>query len=174
MTQVRPFLKYYILILVSFLILVCDQTTKAWIVSRLRLGESTVLIPHYFSFTYVRNTGAAFGFLAHANPAFRVPFFITVPLLALLAIGFVFKKIPVGDLKLSTSLSLIVGGALGNLIDRVKFGFVVDFMDFYWRDGAHFPAFNVADSAICVGVGLLMLDLLLHSQEGEARASTTV
>jgi signal peptidase II len=88
-----------------------------------------------------------------------------VPLIALGAIGFIFRKLPAADLKLSTALSLVIGGAVGNLIDRVRFGYVVDFLDFHWKHSYHFPAFNVADSAICVGVGLLMIDLLAAERE---------
>jgi signal peptidase II len=90
------------------------------------------------------------------------------------AIGFIFRKIPDRDIKLSTSLSLVIGGAIGNLIDRVNLNYVVDFLDFHWKYMYHFPAFNVADMAICVGVGVLMLDLLTqpnHTENTNAPAS---
>ena len=152
--------KYWILFLVSPLILILDQLTKWWVVERFRYGESLSIIPGFFNFTYIRNTGAAFGILAQANPTFRVPFFVIVPLVALISIGLIFRRLPSADLKLSTALSLVIGGAVGNLIDRVTLNYVVDFLDFHWRYDYHFPAFNIADSAICVGVAVLMWDLM--------------
>ena len=152
--------KYFFLSLLTGSVIALDQVTKYFINKNFRLGESIPLVQNFFSLTYVRNTGAAFGLLANADTAFRVPFFVLVPIIALGAIAFIFKKIPSGDVRLSCALSLVVGGAIGNLIDRVYFGFVIDFLDFHWKYRYHFPAFNVADSAICVGVGILMLDLL--------------
>lgn len=168
--------KYLILILVTAAVIIFDQISKSLIVQKFRLGDSSPVISDFFSLTYIRNTGAAFGILAHADPIFRVPFFIIVPMVALFAIAYIFRKIPDQDVKLSVALSLVIGGAIGNLIDRVVLGFVVDFLDFFWK-GYHFPAFNVADSAICVGVGFLMLDLLandpsLGKKETSANASS--
>ena len=154
--------KYVIFGTVTSFILVCDQITKTMVLGRFSLGESVPVISDFFNLTYVRNTGAAFGLLAHANPTFRVPFFIIVPLIALVSIGYVFKKIADKDFKLSLALSLVIGGAVGNLIDRLYLGYVVDFLDFHWKWTYHFPAFNIADTAICIGVGILMLDLLLN------------
>lgn len=156
--------KYVILTVLTTFIIVLDQLTKYMVVDRFRYGESVPMIPGFFSLTYIRNTGAAFGLLAHSNPAFRIPFFVIVPLVALVAIAFIFRKIPDRDLKLSSALSLVIGGAIGNLIDRVMLSYVVDFLDFHWRYEYHFPAFNVADMAICVGVGILMLDLLTQKE----------
>ncbi len=154
--------KYVILAVLTVFIILLDQLTKYVVVDKFRYGESVPVIPGLFSLTYIRNTGAAFGLLAHANPAFRIPFFVIVPIVALVAIAFIFRKIPDRDLKLSSALSLVIGGAIGNLIDRVTLSYVVDFLDFHWRYEYHFPAFNVADMAICVGVGILMLDLMVQ------------
>ncbi len=165
--------KYWILAALPSLVLVLDQLTKQLIVNRFHLGESIPVMTGYFSLTYVRNTGAAFGFLATANPAFRIPFFMLVPTLALAVIIQLFRKLPDSDLRTAVALASVMGGAIGNLIDRVRFGYVVDFLDFHWRYQVHFPAFNVADSAICVGVGLLMLDLFKKEGAG-ADVSTTV
>ena len=164
--------KYAILSVLTTLIIVLDQVTKYIVVDRFRYGESIPVIPGFFSLTYIRNTGAAFGLLAHANPAFRVPFFVIVPVVALIAIGFIFRKIPDRDIKLSSALSLVIGGAVGNLIDRVMLNYVVDFLDFHWKYQYHFPAFNVADMAICVGVGILMLDLLTQEDNHNEERST--
>lgn len=154
--------KYLIMVLLTAFVIAFDQWTKFLVIERFRPGETISLISNFFSLTYVKNTGAAFGILAHADPAFRVPFFVIVPLVALAAIGMIFRKLPDKDIKLATALSMVIGGAIGNLIDRIRLGFVVDFLDFHWRYIYHFPAFNVADSAICVGVGILMLDLAMR------------
>jgi signal peptidase II len=163
--------KYLILGLVTPLVILIDQYTKYLIVQKFRLGETVPVISGFFNLTYIRNTGAAFGLLAQAEPAFRVPFFVIVPIVALFAIAYIFKKIPASDLKLSTALSLVIGGAIGNLFDRLQLGYVVDFLDFHWNYAYHFPAFNVADSAICVGVGILMLDLLTQKEVSDASAA---
>jgi len=160
--------------LVVFLV-VLDQVTKHLVHTRFRLGETVPILTGFFNLTYIRNTGAAFGILAQADPVFRVPFFIAVPLAALGAILYVFRRLPPEDWRLSSALALVVSGALGNLVDRIRFGFVVDFLDFHWGYAAHFPAFNVADMAICVGVGALMLDFIIHpSEEGTANVSPPV
>lgn len=151
--------KYLILFLISFSVILLDQVTKYLITESFRLGDTLPIIPDFFNLSYVQNKGAAFGILATADPAFRVPFFMVVPILALISIGFLFKKIAKEDLRLAIALSLVIGGAIGNLIDRLLWGYVIDFLDFHWRWGYHFPAFNVADSAICVGVALVILDL---------------
>ncbi len=168
--------KYLILLILTAAIILFDQWSKSQILSQFRLLETRPIIGKVFSFTYIRNSGAAFGILAHSSPRFRVPFFVTVPIFALLAIGFVFKRISEKDYKLSIALSLVIGGAVGNLLDRLRWGYVVDFLDLHWGYSYHFPAFNVADSAICVGVGILMIDLLTRDSAEEVRqdASTTV
>ena len=165
--------KYWLLAVIPAAVILLDQWTKGIIVDRFRLGESIPVLSSFFNITYVRNTGAAFGFMAGADSSFRIPFFLIVPALALAVIGYLFKKLDPGDIKGATAFSLVVGGAIGNLIDRLKYGYVVDFLDFHWKYQAHFPAFNVADSAICVGVGLLMLDISKRESEPKS-VSTTV
>lgn len=151
--------KYQILSWVMPLVVVLDQLTKWEVVKNFSLGQTRSIIPGIFDLTYVRNTGAAFGILAHADARWRVPFFVLVPLVALLAIFHVFRRIGEKDLKLAYALALVMGGAIGNLIDRAWLNYVVDFLLFHWKYEWQFPAFNIADSAICVGVGILMLDL---------------
>ena len=160
--------KYLILMVLTVMIIALDQFTKLLILRRFQLGESIPLVSGFLSFTYVRNTGAAFGILATANPAFRVPFFVAVPIFALVAIAYIFRKIPDEDSKLSAALSLVIGGAIGNLLDRLNWGYVVDFIDFHWKQHYHFPAFNVADSAICIGVAILMIDLVGQDRAEES------
>lgn len=161
-------LKYKILGVIMPLTLILDQLTKYIVLAKFSLHEVLPIIPGFFDFTYVRNTGAAFGILAQADPRFRIPFFFIVPVVALVAIFLVFRKIGDRDKKMAVALALVIGGALGNLIDRVVFGYVIDFLLFHWKYEYQFPAFNIADSAICVGVGILMLDLVV-SPDPEAK-----
>lgn len=157
--------KYLILIVLMFFNISLDQVTKNAVVQRFQLHESLPVILGFFNLTYVQNKGAAFGFLSQADPAFRVPFFIIVPVLALFAIFYIFQKIPNHHWGTAVALSMIISGAIGNLVDRMMLGYVVDFLDFHWDDRYHFPAFNVADSVICIGVGIIIIDLILHDEE---------
>jgi signal peptidase II len=150
-----PF-RFRLLLLVSLVVLALDQATKFFIDSRFALYESVTVFENYFHITYVRNKGAAFGILA--DNAFRVPFFITVASIAVIGILWYLRKIGEGQKLHVLALSLIFSGAVGNLIDRIRLGEVIDFLDVHWHQ-YHWPAFNVADSAICVGVGLLLLDM---------------
>lgn len=156
--------KYLILLSMIGLLISADQFTKTLVLSRFQLGESIPVIPDYFNLTLVHNPGAAFGFLASLDANYREPFFFAVPILTLIAIMFVFYQLKENQLLNVYSLSMIVGGALGNLIDRARLGYVVDFLDFHWHHKEHFPAFNVADSAITVGVGLLLWAMLTENK----------
>lgn len=158
--------RFVLLSIVTAVILVLDQATKLYIDATFKLHESVPVIRGLFHLTYVRNKGAAFGILA--DSAIRIPFFITVSLLALLAILWYIKKLA-PDQKLTVfALSLVFAGALGNLVDRIRFGEVIDFLDVFWGRH-HWPAFNVADSAITVGVGLLILDMWLYERKKKHR-----
>jgi len=148
--------RYRLLLIVSAVILVLDQASKLYIDHRFALYESVTVIENFFHITYVRNKGAAFGILA--DSALRVPFFITVATLAALGILWYLRQLRADQRLLQFALSLVFAGAVGNLIDRVRLGEVIDFLDVHWYQ-YHWPAFNVADSAITVGVGLLLLDL---------------
>jgi len=128
------------------------------VMARFSLHESLSVIPGFFDLTYVRNPGAAFGFLAQASPALRSFFFSAVAVIAVFLILYFIIRHKEGTLLQATALSLISGGALGNLLDRVRFGEVVDFLDFY-VGSYHWPAFNVADSAISVGACLLLYEI---------------
>lgn len=148
--------KFYLLFGITTVVLVIDQITKYFIYSRFRLGESIPVIPSLFSITYVRNTGAAFGLFYKAPSWFRDPFFIVVPLVALTVITVLLLSVPKEKRLPQVGLSLIFSGAIGNLIDRIRFGYVVDFLDCFWKEH-HWPAFNVADSCIVVGVGIVLV-----------------
>jgi len=157
-----PFSRFGILAAVTLVVGAVDQWTKYLVLKGFRLYESVPVIDGLFNLTYVRNKGAAFGILADSD--WRRPFFIVVTLVACAFIlGYLCRLGNERGLA-SLSLSLIFAGALGNLIDRVRFGEVIDFLDVYWRQ-YHWPAFNVADSAITVGVGLLLLDMWRHDRQ---------
>ena len=153
--------RYRILLVVSVLVLALDQATKLYIDRSMALHSSITVIENFFSITYLRNKGAAFGILA--NSAYRLPFFLMVSGIAVCVIFVVIKKLREDQRLAACSLSLIFSGALGNLIDRVRLGEVIDFLDAHWYDH-HWPAFNVADSAICVGVFLLAIDMFLEER----------
>lgn len=152
--QMKP--KYLVLLLLTPLVLVIDQLTKIYVDRSMQLYQSIPVIDGLFSITYLRNKGAAFSFLANAS--WRLPFFIFVSFVAVVAILVAFGKLRDDQRLAAVSLTLILSGAIGNLIDRIRLGEVIDFLDVYWRSH-HWPAFNVADSAICVGVALLALDM---------------
>ncbi|BCR03568.1 lipoprotein signal peptidase [Desulfuromonas versatilis] len=148
--------RFRLLLIISAVVLVLDQATKLFIDSRFALYESLPVIDGFFAITYVRNKGAAFGMLADSSV--RIPFFISVAVIAALGILWYLGKLREEQRLLHVALALVFSGAVGNLIDRIRLGEVIDFLDVYWRQ-YHWPAFNVADSAICVGVGLMLLDL---------------
>ncbi len=159
--------KWKILAFIVPVFIVIDQWTKVLVIEHFYVGKSVPILDGFFHLTYVRNKGAAFGFLADAHSAFRIPFFVVVPLVALGVIGYLFRALKGEDRLMATALSLVLSGAIGNLIDRIRLGYVVDFLDFFWGV-YHYPAFNVADSAICVGVGLMMWDLFKKKNITEA------
>lgn len=138
-----------------------DQITKSAITSHFTLHEVSSIIPGLFNLVYVMNPGAAFGFLADASETFRYVFFTGVTVLAAGLIIYYLVKSNPRNLLLAVCLTLIFGGAAGNLIDRLRFGAVVDFLDVY-IGGAHWPAFNVADSAITVGAILLIWEMVIN------------
>lgn len=155
-------IRYIILVAVSALVLVLDQVTKVYIDKTMALHTSIPVIDGLFNITYLRNKGAAFGILA--NSVYRLPFFLLISSAAAVVILVVIKRLR-DDQKLSAiSLSLIFSGALGNLIDRVRLGEVIDFLDVHWQ-GHHWPAFNIADSAICVGVFLLAIEMFIEERK---------
>lgn len=128
-----------------------DQITKEWVRLRFALGESWVIIPRFFNLTYIRNPGAAWGLFGTQTGLLTL---ISIVLLALLLI---FRRHFLTDSRLHRlALACLVAGILGNLLDRLRFGYVVDFLDFY-VGRSHWPAFNVADAAICIGVGIYLL-----------------
>jgi signal peptidase II len=144
---------------VAVIVILADQLTKAAVVRWLPLHDSIPIVEGFLNLVHVRNPGAAFSLLADSPDWFRAPFFIVV---TLVAVGFllgVARRLEPGDRGLRTALGAVLGGAVGNLIDRLAYGEVVDFIDVYWGK-YHWPAFNVADSCISVAVAAILLQSL--------------
>lgn len=141
-------------------IIVLDQVTKNLVVANFNVNESKTIIDGLFNFTYVRNPGAAFGFLANVHDAIRKPLIFFVPIGACFLLIFFLKQVWRKNFILEIAYSMIFAGAVGNLIDRFSLNYVIDFFDFYFKSH-HFPAFNIADSSISIAAGLLILDLII-------------
>ena len=149
----------------SLLVLVIDQASKYYFENRLELYEQIVIIPDYFSWMLAYNTGAAFSFLADSSGWQRWLFaLIAVVVSAVLVVWL--KRLGRDETWLAIALALVLGGALGNLYDRVAIGHVIDFIFVHWKEHG-FPAFNVADSAITVGAIMLALDMFKSKKTGE-------
>lgn len=157
-------LKYLLLAAISGAIITADQAVKMYVHTHFALHESIEVIKNFFSLTYVRNEGAAFGFLATSHPVFRELFFLSMPPIALLIILVILRGVQESDRWTIVSLSMVFGGAIGNYIDRLRFRYVIDFLDFYIVLDPNsippkkyvWPAFNIADMAIVCGVGILI------------------
>lgn len=143
-----------------------DQLTKTWIVRNLSFADRIPVIEGFFSITHVRNPGAAFSLFASSPEPFRRVFFVVVTLVAIALVFSFFRRLAPGDRLSSLALGLVLGGAVGNLIDRLVYGEVIDFLHFRLLGGYTWPDFNLADSFIVVGVALLVLELF--ASEGEA------
>ncbi len=141
-----------------------DQATKFLVVERLHLGAVVPVMRGFFNLVHIRNRGAAFGLLSTLSPDFAWLFFITTTSLVLLVVGYLWYKVPPSGNLAGLGYSLILAGALGNLIDRVRFGEVIDFLDFY-LGRYHWPAFNVADILVCCGAGLLIWVIFLEDRD---------
>jgi signal peptidase II len=144
---------------IALAVVVLDQIVKAIVRREIALNESITVIPGFFDLTRVHNTGTAFGFMNATDFPFKTVILACVAIGALAALAMYAATLPANQWLARIGLALILGGAAGNLIDRITEGYVVDFVDLYWS-GWHFWAFNVADASITVGVGLMILDLL--------------
>jgi len=153
-----------IFILGAVVIVLLDQVTKIAIVKNFFLHESRPVIDGFFNIVYVMNPGAAFGFLAGASEMFRYIFFIGITVLVMALIIYYIVKSTSQNIIYIISLTLIFGGAVGNLIDRIRFGSVVDFLDIYIGT-AHWPAFNVADSSISIGAVLMIWGMITQRKK---------
>lgn len=195
MRRISRSILFLLLVVISSIVL--DQASKVHAEGNLRVWEDPTDLTAYrgrrvplltigkeidhagqspyvsFNLNYVRNQGAAWGMLADAKDHFRVPFFFVVTLVAMIAIGFYFRATPPHHKLARYALALIFSGAVGNFIDRVRLGYVIDWIDIHWRILGwqyYFPNFNIADSAITVGVVLLMVDTILLERQRQIEA----
>ena len=156
----------------AFLVCLClDLLTKHMVDTHLHYGDKKPIIEGFFYLTHVRNPGAAFGLFATAPAAMRLTFFIGISVLAIGVVLSFFRRLAPGDRLSALALGMILGGALGNLVDRIRYGEVIDFLHFRLWKGYSWPDFNFADSFIVVGVGLLILELLATEGDTSAPAS---
>jgi signal peptidase II len=159
-------------LILSLAIIVADAWSKWLVATRIDLHESIPLIPDYLQLVHVRNTGAAFGIGANAD-SHIVPWLLNLGAIGVffVVVAYAFRAAAT-DRVLQTGLHLILGGAIGNLIDRFRLGYVVDFVDVFVKSH-HWPAFNVADSAICIGIALLFLDMRRKPEPDDVTAAET-
>jgi signal peptidase II len=150
-----------------------DQITKKWVVARFAYGEQLVVIPGFFNLTHVRNPGGAFSFFANLPEVGRQLFFLGTGVLAVVLLLVFLNRIDHHERLSATAIGAVLGGAIGNLTDRIVYGEVIDFLDFRLWGGYAWPTFNLADTWIVIGVAILMLDMLFEpasEPEGEAEA----
>ncbi|MCA9667546.1 MAG: signal peptidase II [Myxococcales bacterium] len=154
--------KWWVLLYVALATLVVDQASKQWAHTTLRSdhGGRLKVVKSLFSLTYVRNPGAAWGFLARRPASFRKPFFLAVSVIAIAFILYLYVRLTIGQRLLMYALALVMGGALGNFVDRLRFNFVIDFLDVYFGRLFKWPTFNIADVAISVGVVMLFYEMI--------------
>jgi signal peptidase II len=151
--------KYKYFVITAAVIVLLDQVTKALVLQYFQLYDAVSIVPGFFNLTHIRNPGGAFGVLAGGGSTLRNMLFLGAGSVALGMILFFLRATPDKERLMRFTLALIFGGAIGNIIDRLRFGEVVDFLDFY-LGSLHWPAFNVADSAITVGIGLFVYHIL--------------
>lgn len=151
--------KYIMLVVIGGIIVTVDQLTKFFIIAYLPLHDTIPVISGLFNIIHIKNPGGAFGLLANLSPGMRTLIFLFISSLAVGLILYFYFKAPANHTWLAVGFAMIFGGAVGNLIDRIRFGVVTDFLDFYISE-YHWPAFNVADSAITVGIGIFAFHLL--------------
>lgn len=163
--------KLIVYFLVIAFIIVVDQASKIYVFNNFRLGESVPVIDGFFNLTYVQNRGAAFGFGGAFSNWIRYSLFLFVPVVACFWLVWALIKSVTGPVIMTWAYTLILGGAVGNLIDRFRLDFVVDFFDFYIGT-SHFATFNVADSAITLAAGLIILDYFINRKEEQEKTET--
>jgi len=161
--------KLIYLISISSLVIALDQITKLIVHTKFQLHESVAIIPNYFNITYVRNFGAAFGILAQTPATFREIFFLSMPPFACLLVLYIIWGLKETQVFQTIALSFVFGGAIGNYIDRVKYKYVVDFIDFHYHNKQTWPAFNIADVAIVGGVFVLIYLVLTDKNKIEEK-----
>lgn len=158
--------RYAVPLMTALLVAAWDQATKAWVIRNLDLFEIRTVFPGWADLVYVRNPGVAFSLLANLDPAWVRPALIAFTILEIGALLCFIRYLP-GKGATPWGLGMILGGAAGNLIDRARFGYVVDFVDIY-RGDLHWPTFNLADAAITLGILLLAADMIFGNKESDA------
>jgi signal peptidase II len=158
--------RYVKLFMIAGSVCILDQVVKALIVAMIPVYQTIPVIPGFFNLTHIYNPGGAFGFLSGSTSGLRHLFFLVSSFVAMGLILFLYAKTPPGQRLLEFGLSLILGGALGNIVDRIRIGKVIDFLDVYLKS-LHWPAFNVADSAISIGICLFVYHLLFKEMSGK-------
>ncbi|HEX4945665.1 MAG TPA: signal peptidase II [Blastocatellia bacterium] len=160
-------LPYFI---IAIVVLIADQITKAWATAKLQFVDTMEIIPNFFRFTYARNRGVAFSLFADSQ--FETKWILAgISTIAAIGVGYYLFRSTTGQRRLNLALSLLLAGIVGNLIDRVRLGEVVDFIDFHWYESYTWPTFNIADAAICVGAVLLAIEMM--REEKVAAPQTT-
>lgn len=157
--------KYIKLVIIAGGVVLLDQLTKALVQRTIPLNTIIPVIGGFFNLTHIYNPGGAFGLMANLGATLRSIIFLFISSLAVGLIFYFYKKTPVHYTLLAAAFALIFGGAIGNLIDRIRFGKVIDFLDFYLGN-QHWPAFNVADSAISIGIGIFLYHIVFKKMPG--------
>ena len=155
--------KLFRLAVIVGLVVLLDQVTKAIVLNQMPLYRSITVIPGFFNLTHIQNPGGAFGFLADQSAHVRYIVFLFFSFLAIGVLFYLYLSTPSKEMVLATGFALILSGAIGNIIDRLRFGQVVDFLDFYVQN-LHWPAFNIADSAIAVGIGIFIWQMIFQKK----------
>ena len=145
--------------IITIVVLIADQVTKAWATAKLQAIDTMEIIPNFFRFTYARNRGVAFSLFADSQ--FETKWILAgISTAAAIGVGVYLWRSSALEKRLNYALSFLLAGIVGNLIDRVRLGEVVDFIDFHWYEQYTWPTFNIADAAICIGAALLALEML--------------
>ena len=152
---------------ISFILIALDQYTKFLALKYLNPFNPISIIDSFFNLTLVKNRGAAFGFLSGMDDPLRSIIFTIISLTAFIIIAYIYCSRPQGSRMVPLAVAMILGGAAGNTIDRIRLGHVIDFLDFYYRN-LHWPTFNLADSSITIGVSLLLLQMLMAGRKDDA------
>lgn len=153
--------RYTLAAIWTVITVILDQITKIWVSNVMDVWTGKQVIPGFFNLVHVVNKGAAWGFLDNEDIDWQRPLFIIITFIALGFIAYMLKNTDETDTWMITGLALIAGGAIGNLIDRVRLGVVIDFLDFYFGN-YHWPAFNVADCTLTIGAGCIILSMFLN------------
>jgi signal peptidase II len=156
--------KSTIILLTASAVYFLDRLTKLAVVENFRLNQSMPVIVGYFDITHVHNTGAAFGLFSLAQDTFRVPFLLASTLAAIAVLIVFVRKTRPDEVLMQIAFALVIGGAVGNLTDRLLYGYVIDFIDWHVGDYYHWPAFNIADSGISVGIFLIAVEVFIRGK----------